>query len=63
MHTSQVVALLLTQYMNYWQIFSQFLPNLAQKFNQDVTFIEIIANGSTSVKNTIDLFIAATLHK
>ena len=34
MYTSQVIALLLTPYMNYRQVFGQFLPHLAQTFNQ-----------------------------
>ena len=34
MYTFQVIALLLTPYMNYQQISGQFLPHLAQLLNQ-----------------------------
>ena len=34
MYTSQIIPLLLTPYVNYRQMFGQFLPHLAQIFNQ-----------------------------
>ena len=44
MYISQVFPLLLTPYMNYWQILGQFFRHLSQLLDQ------IVANGSTFIK-------------